>query len=248
VLVTGCGMSETRDGGYAQFARVPASAVVAMPAGLDALSAMALGTAGFAAGRAIMRMEINGQTPSMGPVVVTGATGGVGSLAIDMLAGKGYEVVALTGKPESEPYLRSLGATQLVLRSELKFGKQPLESARWGGAVDNCGGDTLAWLLRSTHDGGNVASIGMASSGELHGTVMPFILRGVSLLGVNSSAAPRDIRMAVWQRLSSDLKPRHLDRIVTRSVELAELPHVFDSYLKGGVVGRTVVRIGPVAH
>jgi acrylyl-CoA reductase (NADPH) len=248
VLVTGCGMSETRDGGYAQFARVPASAVVAMPAGLDALSAMALGTAGFAAGRAIMRMEINGQTPSMGPVVVTGATGGVGSLAIDMLAGKGYEVVALTGKPESEPYLRSLGATQLLLRSELKFGKAPLESARWGGAVDNCGGDTLAWLLRSTHDGGNVASIGMASSGELHGTVMPFILRGVSLLGVNSSAAPRDIRMAVWQRLSSDLKPRHLDQIVTRSVALAELPRVFDSYLKGSVVGRTVVRIGPVAH
>ena len=248
VLVTGCGMSETRYGGYAQFARVPASAVVAMPAGLDAASAMALGTAGFAAGRAIMRMEINGQTPSMGPVVVTGATGGVGSLAIDMLAGKGYEVVALTGKPESEPYLRSLGATQLLLRSELKFGKQPLESARWGGAVDNCGGDTLAWLLRSTHDGGNVASIGMASSGELHATVMPFILRGVSLLGVNSSAAPRDIRMAVWQRLSSDLKPRHLDQIVTRSVELAELPAVFDSYLKGSVVGRTVVRIGPVAH
>ena len=248
VLVTGCGMSETRDGGYAQFARVPASAVVAMPAGLDAVAAMALGTAGFAAGRAIMRMEINGQTPSMGPVVVTGATGGVGSLAIDMLSGKGYEVVALTGKPESESYLRSLGATQLLLRSELKFGKQPLESARWGGAIDNCGGDTLAWLLRSTHDGGNVASIGMASSGELHVTVMPFILRGVSLLGVNSSAAPRDIRMAVWRRLSTDLKPRQLDKIVTRSVELAELPAVFDSYLKGSVVGRTVVRIGPVAH
>ena len=143
-------MSETRDGGYAQFARVPASAVVAMPAGLDALSAMALGTAGFAAGRAIMRMEINGQTPSMGPVVVTGATGGVGSLAIDMLAAKGYEVVALTGKPESESYLRALGATQLLLRAaEVTPGKQPLESARWGGAIDNAGGDTLAWLLRT---------------------------------------------------------------------------------------------------
>ena len=244
VLVTGCGLSETRDGGYAQFARVPGAAVVAMPAGLDAHSAMALGTAGFAAARAIMRMEINGQKPSMGPVVVTGATGGVGSLAIDMLAGKGYEVVALTGKPESESYLRALGASQLLLRAELKFGAQPLESARWGGAIDNCGGDTLAWLLRSMHDGGNVASIGLASSGELHTTVMPFILRGVSLLGVNSAAAPRDIRMAVWQRLSSDLKPRHLDRIVTRSIALAELPHVFDSYLKGSVVGRTLVRIG----
>jgi NADPH2:quinone reductase len=247
VLVTGCGMSETRDGGYAQFARVPASAVVAMPAGLDALSAMALGTAGFAAGRAIMRMEINGQTPSMGPVVVTGATGGVGSLAIDMLSGKGYEVVALTGKPEAEEYLRALGATQLLLRSEQVYGKQPLESARWGGAIDNAGGDTLAWLLRTTHDGGNVASIGLASGGELHTTVMPFILRGVSLLGVNSSAAPRAIRMAVWARLSSDLKPRHLDRIVTRSIELAELPGAFQSYLAGSVIGRTVVRIGPVA-
>ena len=247
VLVTGCGLSETRDGGYAQFARVPASAVVAMPPGLDALSAMALGTAGFAAGRAIMRMEINGQTPSMGPVVVTGATGGVGSLAIDMLSAKGYEVVALTGKPESEPYLRALGATQLLLRSEVTLGKQPLESARWGGAIDNAGGDTLAWLLRTTHDGGNIASIGLASGGELHTTVMPFILRGVGLLGVNSSAAPRDIRTAVWARLSSDLKPRHLDRIVTRSIELGELPAVFESYLKGSVVGRTVVRIGPVA-
>ncbi|HEY4973700.1 MAG TPA: acryloyl-CoA reductase, partial [Steroidobacteraceae bacterium] len=247
VLVTGCGLSETRDGGYAQFARVPASAVVAMPAGLDALSAMALGTAGFAAGRAVMRMEINGQTPSMGPVVVTGATGGVGSLAIDMLSAKGYEVVALTGKPESEPFLRALGATQLLLRSELKFGKQPLESARWGGAIDNCGGDTLAWLLRSTHDGGNVASIGMASGGELNTTVMPFILRGVSLLGVNSSAAPRDIRLAVWARLSSDLKPRHLQRIVTRNIELRELPATFDSYLKSTVVGRTVVHIDPAA-
>jgi len=247
VLVTGCGLSETRDGGYAQFARVPASAVVAMPAGLDALSAMALGTAGFAAGRAIMRMEINGQNPSMGPVVVTGATGGVGSLAIDMLSAKGYEVVALTGKPESESYLRALGASQLLPRSEVTPGKQPLESARWGGAIDNAGGDTLAWLLRTTHDGGNVASIGLAAGGELHTTVMPFILRGVSLLGVNSSGAARDIRMAVWARLSSDLKPRHLDRIVTRSIELGELPAAFPSFLNGSIIGRTVVRIGPVA-
>ena len=225
----------------------PAFKVVAMPAGLDAQSAMALGTAGFAAGRAIMRMEINGQKPSMGPVVVTGATGGVGSLAIDMLSAKGYEVVALTGKPESEAYLRALGATQLLSRSEVSAAKQPLESARWGGAIDNCGGDTLAWLLRGMHDGGNVASIGLAAGAELHTTVMPFILRGVALLGVNSSGAPRDIRMAVWARLSTDLKPRHLDKIVTRNIALAELPAAFESYIKGSVVGRTVVRIGPVA-
>jgi acrylyl-CoA reductase (NADPH) len=247
VLVTGCGLSETRDGGYAQFARVPASAVVAMPAGLDALSAMALGTAGFAAARGIMRMEINGQTPALGPVIVTGATGGVGSLAIDMLAAKGYEVVALTGKPDSESYLRELGASELLLRGTLKFDKQGLESARWGGAIDNCGGEVLSWLLRTTHEGGNVASIGMAAGADLHATVMPFILRGVALLGVNSSAALRDVREAVWARLSSDLKPRHLDRIVTRNIEFAELPATFDSYLKGSVIGRTVVRIGPAA-
>jgi acrylyl-CoA reductase (NADPH) len=247
VLVTGCGLSETRDGGYAQFARVPASAVVAMPPGLDAFSAMALGTAGFAAGRAVMRMEINGQTPAMGPVVVTGATGGVGSLAIDMLSAKGYEVVALTGKPESEQYLRALGASQLLPRTAVTPAKQPLESARWGGAIDNCGGDTLAWLLRSTRDAGNVASIGLAADGELHTTVMPFILRGVSLLGVNSSAATREVRDAVWRRLSSDLKPRHLDRIVTRNIEFNELPAAFESYLTSSVVGRTVVRFGPTA-
>jgi acrylyl-CoA reductase (NADPH) len=247
VLVTGCGLSETRDGGYAQFARVPASAVVAMPAGLDALAAMALGTAGFAAARGIMRMEINGQTPALGPVIVTGATGGVGSLAIDMLAAKGYEVVALTGKPDSEAYLRALGASELLLRGTLKFDKQGLESARWGGAIDNCGGEVLSWLLRTTHEGGNVASIGMAAGADLHATVMPFILRGVSLLGVNSSAALRDVREAVWSRLSSDLKPRHLDRIVTRNIDFAELPATFDSYLKGSVIGRTVVRIGAAA-
>jgi putative YhdH/YhfP family quinone oxidoreductase len=208
---------------------------------------MALGTAGFAAARGIMRMEINGQTPALGPVIVTGATGGVGSLAIDMLSAKGYEVVALTGKPESEDYLRALGASALLLRSEQKFDKQGLESARWGGAIDNCGGETLSWLLRTTHEGGNIASIGMAAGADLHATVMPFILRGVGLLGVNSSAALRDVREAVWARLSSDLKPRHLDRIVTRSIEFKELPPTFDSYMKGSVIGRTVVRIGPAA-
>ncbi len=247
VLVTGCGLSETRDGGYTQFARVPASAVVAMPPGLDALSAMALGTAGFAAGRAIMRMEINGQTPAMGPIVVTGATGGVGSLAIDMLAAKGYEVVALTGKPESEQYLRALGASQLLPRASATPAKQPLETARWGGAIDNAGGEILAWLLRTTRDSGNVASIGLAADGALNTTVMPFILRGVSLLGVNSSGATREVRDAVWARLSTDLKPRHLDRIVTRTIEFNDLPAAFESYMEGSVVGRTVVRIGPTA-
>lgn len=243
VLVTGSGLSETRDGGYAQLARVPAEAVVAMPPGLDAATAMALGTAGFAAARALMRMEQNGQTPALGPVLVTGATGGVGSLAIDMLEGLGYRAVALTGKHEAADYLHAIGAAEILYRDELKFSKQALESVRWGGAIDNVGGETLAWLLRTTHDGGNVASVGLAASAELPTTVMPFILRGVSLLGVNSAASTRAVRLAVWQRLSTDLKPRHLDRIVTRRIDWKELPQVFDDYLKGRIIGRTVVRI-----
>jgi acrylyl-CoA reductase (NADPH) len=243
VLVTGCGLSETRDGGYSLFARVPAASVVAMPPGLDAFSAMAIGTAGFAAARAIMRMEINGQTPALGPIVVTGATGGVGSIAIDALAGKGYEVVAVTGKRESAGYLRALGATQILYRDELRFEAQGLEKARWGGAIDNAGGELLAWLLRSTHELGNVASIGLAAGSELHTTVLPFILRGVSLLGVNSSGATRETRLAVWARLSSDLRPRHLEQIVTRTIERSQLPAAFDDYLKGRITGRTVVRM-----
>jgi acrylyl-CoA reductase (NADPH) len=243
VLVTGCGLSETRDGGYAAYARVPAASVVAMPPGLDAFSAMALGTAGFAAARGIMRMEINGQHPGMGPIAVTGATGGVGSIAIDALAAKGYEVVAITGKRASEPYLRALGAAQILYRDELSFEAQGLESARWGGAIDNAGGELLSWLLRTTRELGNVASIGLAAGAELHTTVMPFILRGVSLLGVNSSSSPRETRLAVWQRLATDLKPRHLDRIVTRTIDRAQLPAAFADYLKGGITGRTVVRM-----
>ena len=244
VLVTGCALSETNDGGYAEYARVPASAVVPIPQGLTAESSMALGTAGFAAAGAIMRMEANGQTPTLGPVVVTGATGGVGSLAIDMLAAKGYQVVALTAKADAEPYLRELGAKHLLLRGELRIGTQPLESASWGGAIDGLGGEILSWLLRTTRQGGNVASVGLAASTDLSMSVMPFILRGVSLLGVNSASCPRDIRLAVWARLATDLKPRHLDKIVTRRIELGELPAAFDVYLRGGTIGRTLVRIG----
>lgn len=246
VLVTGCGLSETRDGGYAQYARVPAQAVVPIPAGLDAATCMALGTAGYTAARAIIRMETNGQNTALGPVLVSGASGGVGSLALDMLATRGYEVVALTGKREAEEYLRTLGAAQVLIRDQQHYGTQPLESARWGGAIDSLGGDTLSWLLRTTRDGGCVASIGLAASAELHTTVMPFILREVSLIGVNSVSNTRASRLAVWLRLASDLKPRHLDRIVTRTIDLRDLPAAFADYLKGRVIGRTVVRIGEV--
>ena len=248
VLVTGCGLSETRDGGYAAYARVPAEAVVPMPGGLTAASSMAIGTAGFAAARAIVSMEINGQTPVLGPIVITGPTGGVGSLAIDMLAARGYEVVALTRKRGAVSYLRELGASQVLVREELDFGTHPLESARWGGAIDNVGGEMLSWLLRSTRDGGNVASVGLAAGPQLATSVMPFILRGVNLLGVASSSLPRGPRLAVWGRIAGDLAPRHLERIVSREIGFDELPQAFGACLSGEVVGRTLVRIGEDAQ
>ncbi|MFI4913712.1 MAG: acryloyl-CoA reductase [Steroidobacterales bacterium] len=243
VLATGCGLSETRDGGFAEYARVPAEAVVAMPAGLDAAAAMSIGTAGFAAALAIMRMEANGQTPAAGPIAVTGATGGVGSLAIDMLAANGYEVAAISGKADASDYLRALGAGQILLRQEIDYGNVPLAAARWGGAIDNVGARLLSWLLRSTRERGNVASVGLAGGTELNVSVMPFILRGVSLLGVNSAATPRALRLQVWQRIATDLKPRHLAAIVRRTITLAELPGAFAEYLDGRVLGRTLVRM-----
>lgn len=243
VLVNGCGLSETHDGGYAEYARVQGEWVVPIPTGLDEYQAMALGTAGYTAALAIHRMEQNGQQPQNGPVVVTGATGGVGSLALDMLAGRGYEVVAVSGKPEAEDYLRQLGAARVLRRDALDFGSRPLEAAQWAGAIDNVGGDLLAWLTRTTRFWGNIASIGMAGSAELKTTVMPFILRGVNLLGINSTYTPRALRLAVWQRLATDLKPRHLDRIVTRTLDFDALLSAFGDYLNGTVTGRTVVRI-----
>jgi len=244
VLVTGCGLSETHDGGYAEYARLRGDWVIPLPPGLDAFQAMTLGTAGFTAALAIHRMEHNGQTPAKGPVVVTGATGGVGSVAIDMLAGRGYEVVAVSGKAESFDYLKSLGATQVLLRKEIDHGKRPLEAARFAAALDNVGGETLTWLTRTVDSWGNIASIGLAGGAELHTTVMPFILRGINLLGINSSATLRELRLVVWNRIATDLKPRHLDTIATRTLAFEELPQAFAAYLEGRVTGRTVVKIG----
>jgi NADPH2:quinone reductase len=243
VLVTGCGLSETHDGGYAEYARIPGEWVIPMPPGLTAMDAMKLGTAGFTAAMAIDRMELNGLAPASGPVVVTGATGGVGSLAIDMLAGRGYEVVAVSGKPDADAYLHEIGAARILRRQEIDLGSKPMEKAVWAGAVDNVGGELLTWLTRTMKWGGNIASVGLAGGAELHTTVMPFILRGVSLLGVNSVETPRDWRLRVWQRIATDLKPSRLDRICTRVVSLEELPAQFDDYLKGRVTGRTVVTI-----
>jgi NADPH2:quinone reductase len=244
VLVTGCGLSETHDGGYAQFARVPGDWVIPIPAGLDAFTAMAIGTAGFTAALAVHRMEQNGQDPAGGPIAVTGASGGVGSLAIDMLSARGYRVVAVSGKAAAVPYLKELGAHEVLLRESLDLGSRPLETARFAGAIDNVGGQTLTWLTRTVDFWGNIASIGLAAGAELNTTVMPFILRGVALLGINSSATRREWRLAVWQRIATDLRPRHLEQIVTRTIDFEELPAAFPAYLAAGVTGRTVVRIG----
>lgn len=246
VLVVGCELSETRDGGYAEFVRVPAECVVKLPETLTLFDAMGLGTAGFTAALAVERMEQNGQTPEHGPIVVTGATGGVGSVAIDILSGAGYEVAALTGKPDAAEYLRGLGASQVMLRDDVDLGKRPMERAEWGGAVDNLGGEVLTWLTRTVKPFGNIASIGLAASHELNTTVMPFILRGVSLLGINSVLCPPEVRRSVWERLGTDLKPRHLDRIVSRTISFDELPEAFDDFIEGNIKGRTVVKIADI--
>ena len=243
VLVNGCGLSETRDGGYTEYARLSADSIVPIPDGIDALQAMQLGTAGYTAALAIHRMEQNGQLPENGPVVVTGATGGVGSIAVDMLAARGYEVAAVTGKAEQVDYLQRIGASRVLLRDEIDLGKRPMEKAEWGGAIDNLGGDYLTWLTRTMKYGGNIASIGLAASHELNTTVLPFILRGVCLLGINSVDTPRDLRLQVWQRIGADLKPQHLDVIASRMITFNELPGAFQAYIDGTVTGRCVVQI-----
>ena len=243
VLVTGCGLSETQDGGYAEYARVQGDWTIPVPPGMTDADVMKLGTAGFTAALAIHRMEQNGQQPEHGPVVVTGATGGVGSLTINMLAGRGYEVAAVSGKPEADAYLHEIGASQILRRQSLDLGSKPMEAALWAGAVDNVGGEVLTWLTRTVGYGGNIASVGLAASHELRTTVMPFILRGVNLLGINSVATPRELRLTVWHRLATDLCPAKLDRIAGRHVTFEDLPAQFDDYIKGRVIGRTVVRI-----
>ncbi|NNF51070.1 MAG: oxidoreductase [Gammaproteobacteria bacterium] len=243
VLVTGCGLGEEVDGGYSEYARVDGDWVIPIPEGFDARDAMTLGTAGFTAALAIHRMERNGQNPERGPVVVTGASGGVGSVAVDMLAGAGYEVIAISGKKNAASWLRQIGADKVLDRNEVEFGARPMETALWGGAIDNVGGDMLAWLTRTVNWWGNIASVGLAGSHELHTTVMPFILRGVSILGINSVKTARDERKQVWARIASDLRPRHLDAIRTSEIDFAELPGAFEDFLGGRVRGRTVVRI-----
>ncbi|MEG2803474.1 YhdH/YhfP family quinone oxidoreductase [Stenotrophomonas sp.] len=242
VLATGCGLSETRDGGYSQYVRLEASAVIAQPAGLSPREAMVLGTAGFTAALALLRMTDNRLTPAHGPLAVTGATGGVGSLAVDIFSQAGFEVHAISGKADQADFLRGLGAREVLPRDALAT-TAPMASARFGGGLDNAGGPMLASLLAQTVPYGSVVSAGLAASPALDMTVMPFILRGVSLLGVSSAAAPRALREQVWQRLAGAWKPQHLAAICTREVTLDGLPDVFEAMLAGQSLGRTVVRI-----
>lgn len=244
VLMTGGGLSETRDGGYAQYLNLPADDLIAVPEGLDLRQAMALGTAGFTAALCLLRMEHNGQTPQDGPVLVTGATGGVGMLAISVLTAAGYEAHALTGKFEHLDTLTALGARSVLDRHTLTMGMRPLESARWAGAIDCVGDEILGWLTRVIQPRGNIAACGMAGGNELHTTVMPFILRGVNLLGIAAGSSDQATRQEVWRRLAGPWRPPHLDTIAANEVTLDGLPGVFAAMLEGKTTGRTLVRIG----
>ena len=242
VLVTGCGLSETRDGGYSEYARLEARWAIPLPQGLDLRESMILGTAGFTAALALYRMLDNRQEAGLGPLAVTGATGGVGSLAVDIFSRAGFEVHAISGKPAHADYLQGIGASEVLGRDVLAT-TRPMETARFGGGLDNVGGPMLASLLAQTAPYGNVASAGLAASPALDATVMPFIIRGVSLLGIASAGTARDIREAIWQRLASEWKPAHLDRICTREIPLEQLPDVFATMLSGESLGRTLVRM-----
>jgi NADPH2:quinone reductase len=242
VLVTGFDLGVASDGGYAEYVRVPADWVVAIPDGLTAFEVMAIGTAGFTAALSILEMERNGLRPANGPVIVTGATGGVGSVAVEVLAGLGYQITALTGKDDQHAYLRSLGAKEVLSRNGLQMGTRPLEKSMWAGAVDPVGGETLAWLTRTMMYGGSIASSGLTGGTEVHTTVLPFILRGVKLLGIDSVMCPMGPRLEIWRRLATDMKPGNL-RTIAREVRLSDLPAVFPELLKGTARGRTVVKL-----
>jgi NADPH2:quinone reductase len=245
VLVTGYHMGVAHDGGFAEYVRVPADWVVPLPAGLSLFEAMALGTAGFTAALAIHRLEQNELAPDKGKVIVTGASGGVGSLAVRMLSRLGYRVVALTGKASEKDYLLALGASEVLLRSEVDFGsKRPLERELWSGALDAVGGDTLAWLTRTMQQNGAIASFGNAGGLELHTSVFPFILRGVKLLGVDSAATAMRLRKQMWQRLAGDLRIEQIGQIARR-ITLDDLPEVCAKLIANGSHGRSVVEFAP---
>ncbi len=243
VLVTGCNLSEKRDGGYSQYLRLDSNDVVALPSGLTTREAMGLGTAGFTAAISLYRMEALGQTPEAGPIVVTGASGGVGSFAIDILTRAGYEAHAITGKVEQFDYLEKLGARQCISRHDLHWGQRPLEATRWAGCIDSVGGDMLAGISRVIDLWGNIAVCGMAGGIGLNATNLPLILRGVSLIGISSVNAPYNLRKTLWDRLANEWKPRHLESIISNEVKLENLGEAFDVLMDGNSLGRTVVKL-----
>jgi putative YhdH/YhfP family quinone oxidoreductase len=239
--VSGEYVGVSHDGGYSPYARVKGDWIVKLPAGLSLWEAMAFGTAGYTAGIAVTRMEHNGLEPGKGPVVISGATGGVGSIAIAMFAKLGYHVVALTGKESEAAWLKKLGAKEILLRQSLNLEKiKPLDKATWAGAVDNLGGPVLAWMASTMKENGVIGAVGLAQGAELHTWVMPFILRGASLLGINSGDSAIDIRERVWQRLATDLKPPLLKEMC-RTIPFNELPRVFDDFINAKVSRRIVV-------
>jgi putative YhdH/YhfP family quinone oxidoreductase len=242
VLAAGFDLGVAHHGGYAEYARVPAGWLTKLPRGMTLWEAMAFGTAGFTAGIAVVRMEQNGLKPDNGPVIVSGATGGVGSIAISALAGLGYHVVALTGKAGETEWLKKLGAKEVRLRTEMDLTKiKPLDKALWAGAVDNLGGEVLAWMASTMKVNGVIASIGLAASASLDTTVMPFILRGVSLLGINSTDAPSaQLREEVWRRLATDMRPPALKEMA-RTIPFEKLPSAFDAFMDARIRGRIVV-------
>jgi len=242
VLVTGYDFGVAHDGGFARRARVPAEWVVPIPDGLSAFEAMAIGTAGFTAALSIVELERNGLRPESGPVIVTGATGGVGNLAVQMLSRRGYRITALTGKDDEHDFLRSLGAAEVLSRLGLQMGTRPLEKPLWAGAVDVVGGDTLAWLTRTMMYNGPIASSGLTGGTDLKTTVLPFILRGVKLLGIDSAMCPMPTRVDVWRRLATDLKPAQLQRVAS-TIGFDGLPGAFATLLSGKARGRYVVNV-----
>ncbi|WP_409343287.1 NADPH:quinone oxidoreductase family protein [Paenibacillus sp. MBLB4367] len=244
VLVTGFELGISHHGGFSEYARVPGDWIVPVPDGLSAKEAMALGTAGLTAALSIHRLEQNGLRPDQGPVLVTGATGGVGSLAVSMLAGLGYEVAASTGKSSEHDYLRSLGAKTIIDRAELAPEKlRPLDKQRWAAAVDPVGGRQLAYVLSATSYGGSVAVSGLTGGGDVPTSVYPFILRGVNLLGIDSVYCPRETRLILWARMASELKPKQLSASISREIALEELPQAASRLLQGTGTGRTIVRL-----
>jgi len=242
VLAVGHLLGVKHHGGYAEYARIPAAWAVKLPKGMTLWEAMAFGTAGYTAGLAIVRMELNGLKPANGPVIVDGATGGVGSIAVAALAKLGYAVTALTGKESESAWLQRLGAKEILLRQSLELGKiRPLDKSTWAGAVDNLGGEVLAWMASTMKFNGVIASIGLAASPSLSATVLPFILRGVSLLGINSTDCPTpELERQVWQRLATDMRPPLLKEMA-RTVPFAELPGVFDDFINAKVSRRVVI-------